>query len=163
MVSIKKGLNEDSDKFKSFVKEGLDRYPYYYQLYFAALDYLAPKWHGNKNEIEKFANNAVERTKGIEGNGMYARIYWYASQTQYSEKLFSESNVVWAKMKDGIIDVIKKYPDSWNIQNFAFFACLAKDKPTTHMLMEKITSPTIMRAWKKQEYYNYCKVFAYSK
>lgn len=27
LASIKKGLNEDSDKFKYFVKEGLDRYP----------------------------------------------------------------------------------------------------------------------------------------
>ena len=33
---------------------------------------------GYANEIEKFAQQAVERSKATEGDGMYARIYWYA-------------------------------------------------------------------------------------
>jgi hypothetical protein len=159
---IKNGLSEDSESFKKFIDEGLDKTPNYYQLYFAAIDYLAPKWHGNKEEIELFANKAVERTKKDEGMGLYARIYWYASQTQYDERLFSESNVVWDKMRKGIFDVLNKYPDSWNIQNFAFFSCLAKDQGTTRILLEKMDGPIIERAWKKQEYYEYCKNFAYA-
>lgn len=159
---IKKALNEDSTSFKEFIDEGLDNFPGYYQLYFAAIDFLAPKWHGNKYEIERFANNAVKRTAKSEGMGMYARIYWYASQTQYDEKLFVESNVVWGKMREGILDVIAVYPDSWNIQNFAFFSCLAKDKNMTRVLFDMMNSPMIKSVWKNEKYYEYCKTFAYS-
>ncbi|MFY0676012.1 MAG: DUF4034 domain-containing protein [Neptuniibacter sp.] len=159
---IKTGLGEDSESFKKFIDEGLDKYPNYYQLYFAAIDYLAPKWHGDKLEIEFFANKAVERTRISEGMGLYARIYWYASQTQYDERLFSESNVVWSKMREGIFDVIATHPDSWNIQNFAFFSCLARDQDTTRALLDKMKTPMIMKAWKKQEYYEYCKKHAYA-
>lgn len=158
---IKNGLSEDPESFKRFINEGLEKYPNYYQLYFAAIDYLAPKWHGDKVEIEMFANNAVERTRKTEGMGLYARIYWHASQTQYDERLFSESNVVWSKMREGVFDVIEKYPDSWNIQNFAFFSCLAKDQETTRILLSKMKTPMIKRAWKKQEYFEYCKEYAH--
>ncbi|MFP4610697.1 MAG: cytoplasmic protein, partial [Thiohalophilus sp.] len=159
---IKNGLSEDSDGFKKFINEGLEKTPNYYQLYFAAVDYLAPKWHGSKEEIEKFANKAVERTKENEGMALYARIYWYASQTQYDERLFSESDVVWDKMREGIFDVLEDYPDSWNIQNFAFFSCLARDQSTTRILLEKMKRPMIKRAWKKRDYYEYCKNYAYA-
>jgi hypothetical protein len=159
---IKKGLGESNREFETFISEGLNKFPDYYELYFAAIDYLAPKWHGDKVEIERFANNAVERTKKEYGMGVYARIYWYASQTQYDERLFIESNVVWDKMRQGIFDIIERYPDSWNVQNFAFFSCLAQDKVTTRGLFDRMTGPMIKRAWKKNEYYQYCKKFAYS-
>ncbi|MCG8689067.1 MAG: DUF4034 domain-containing protein [Desulfobacterales bacterium] len=159
---IKTGLNEGTSSFKQFINEGLDKYPNYYDIYFAAIYYLAPKWHGDKKEIERFANAAVERTKKNEGMGVYSRIYWSASQVQYDERLFMESNVVWTKMREGIFDIISAYPDSWNIQNFAFFACLAKDKETTRLLMDKMYGPAIGSAWKKEEYYNYCKEYAYT-
>ena len=155
------GLSDDIDSFKKFINEGLDKSPNYYQLYFSAINYLAPKWHGDKLQIEIFANQAVKRTKSVEGMGMYARIYWYASQTQYDDRLFLDSDVVWGKMREGIYDVIKKYPASWNIQNFAYFSCLAKDKETTRMLLDKMSKPMIKRVWKKREYYNYCRSFAY--
>lgn len=159
---IKTALNENSESFKKFIDEGLNKTPDYYQLYFAAIDYMAPKWHGSKEEIEIFANQAVERTQKNEGMGLYARIYWYASQTQYDERLFLESNVVWDKMRKCIFDVVKNYPDSWNIQNFAFFSCLAKDQVTTRILLEKMDGPIIESVWKNHEYYDYCKNFAYS-
>jgi len=159
---IKNGLNVDNEIFMQFIEEGLDKHPNYYQLYFSAVNYLAPKWHGDKEKIESFANQAVTRTMSNQGFGMYARIYWYASQTQYDDRLFSESNIVWPKMKKGIYDVIKKYPDQWNIQNFAFFACIANDMETTRSLFDQMHSLMIIRAWKRQDYYDYCKSFAYT-
>lgn len=159
---ILKGLGEAPDAYKAFVNEGLDQWPTYYQLYFEAINYLAPKWYGDRRQIEAFANQAVERTRAIEGMGMYARIYWFASQTQYDEKLFIKSNVVWEKMRAGIFDVLDKYPDAWNTQNFAYFSCLAKDRDTTRILFDRMTEPMIISAWKSGEVYTQCRSFAYS-
>jgi len=101
MANIVIALNVNRSEFMKLVDEGLAKEPLYYQLYFAAMDYYTPKWHGNADDIEKFADSAVARTKKQEGYGMYARIYWTASQRQYGDKLFIESNVAWEKMKKG--------------------------------------------------------------
>jgi hypothetical protein len=51
-------------------------------------------------------------------------------------------------MKRGIVDVLKRYPDQWNINNFAHFACLAGDRKETARLTALVTEP-IREAWAK--------------
>ena len=150
----------DPEVFVPFVREGFERHPTFYQLYFSAVDYLTPKWYGDAGKIEAFANDAVEYTQSLEGSGLYARIYWYASQTQYDVYLFTESDVVWAKMRRGISDVLAQYPDQWNIQNFALFACIADDVEMTRSLLDKMDGPPIMAAWRNNEILDYCRALA---
>ena len=155
------GLDMNRTEFERIIDEGLKKEPLYYQLYFTALEYFAPKWYGSERDIEEFANSAVARTKEQEGLGMYARIYWAASQTQYGEKLFTGSNVVWEKMKRGIDDVLKRYPDQWNINNFALFACLANDRQKAGELFKLIKEPPILDVWKSESNYSRYKLWAY--
>jgi hypothetical protein len=108
------------------------------------------------------AREGLERTRPIEGFAMYARIYWYASQTQYDDRLFSESLVDWTAMKSGINEVLNKYPDSWNINNFAKFACLSKDKAKTAELIARITDAPLMAVWRTPSFFQQCKVWASS-
>jgi hypothetical protein len=153
MADIANGLSVNKSEFQKLINEGLKKEPLYYQLYFTAINYFVPKWHGNAEDIEEFANSAVARTKEQEGLGMYARVYWAASQYQYGKKLFTDSNVVWKKMKRGIDDVLKRYPDQWNINNFALFAWLAKDREKARELFNLINEPPIVQVWKSQSDY----------
>ena len=153
MADIATGLCVNRSEFQKIIDEGLEKEPLYYQLYFAAIDYYAPKWHGSAKDIEEFANSAVERTKDLEGLGMYARIYWSAYETEYGTRLFIDSNVVWDKMKKGIDDVLKRYPDQWNINNFALFACLAKDKQKAKELFNLIKEPPMLQVWESESKY----------
>ena len=161
MAGIATGLSVNRSEFQKIIDEGLNKEPLYYQLYFAAINYFAPKWHGNAEDIEEFANSAVARTKDQEGMGMYARIYWSASQYQYGERLFLDSNVVWEKMKQGIDDILKRYPDQWNINNFALFACLAKDKQKAKELFDLIKEPPMLQVWKSESKYLRYKSWVY--
>jgi len=161
MLSISTGENWSLKNFNQLVDEAISRFPTYYQIYFTALGYMTPKWHGDKEKIEEFANRAVNRTSSKEGMGMYARIYWFASQAQYGPRLFSDSDVVWKKMKKGIDDVLSQYPDQWNINNFAFFACAARDKNKSQELISKIEGPPITQAWYSMSNYNKCKSWAF--
>jgi hypothetical protein len=147
-------------EFSKLISEGLQREPLFYQTYFAAIDYYAPKWGGSAAAIEQFAREGLDQTRSIEGFAMYARIYWYASQTQYDDRLFSESLVDWTAMKNGIDDVLNKYPDSWNINNFAKFACLSKDKAKTAELIARITDAPLMAVWRTPSFFQQCKVWA---
>lgn len=134
-------------RFHDLLNEALDREPLYYQTYFAALQYLLPKWNGGERQIEAFAQAAVKRTTKQEGQGMYARIYWYASQTEYKNDLFLKSSAAWFAMKEGFEDVIARYPDAWNLNNYAKFACLAQDKAKTRELLKRTSSSVEPKAW----------------
>jgi hypothetical protein len=161
MLRIAKAENWPRSAFQKLVDEAVGRHPYFYEIYFKAIDYLLPMWHGDPAQIEEFANFAVEKTQDKEGLGMYARIYWYASQAQFRTELFTDTQIVWDKMSVGIDDVLARYPDQWNINNFAHFACLARDRRKTAELTVRIEDGPILYAWQnKRESYEKCRKWA---
>ena len=160
MMTVARAQNWDRKRFDALLNEALDKEPYFYQTYFLALEYLLPKWHGGIKDIEQFANQAVARTVRTEGQGMYARIYWFASQTQFENELFDRSLIDWSKMKAGFEDVVARYPDAWNINNYARFACLAKDKTTTRELFVRIKENPVREAWSPIVLFSHCQQWA---
>lgn len=87
---------------------------------------------------------------------MYARIYWAAAQDQFHENLFAQSSASWDRMRAGFDDVIARYPDQWNLQNYASFACEANDEETLKKLFERIREPSLDEAWRSHERYLAC-------
>jgi len=160
MIIIARAEGWSSEQFNSLLEEGLMRFPFFYQIYFAAIDYLLPKWHGSKFEIEKFAKEAINITKTKEKTGLYARVYWYTSQSNYGTKLFTDSAVQWEKMSAAIDDVLEVYPDQWNINNFAYFSCLASDAKKTNTLINMIRGNALIQVWGNGTYYSRCKAWA---
>jgi hypothetical protein len=161
MLDIAKLQSWPLDDFLELMNEATSRYPYFYQIYFTGLGYLTPKWHGDKEQIEAFARAAVEKTKQKEKMGMYARVYWVASQAQYGPRLFTDSAVVWKTMRQGIKDVMEKYPDGWNTNNFAYFSCLAHDRDMTRDLIGKIHYPLIRQVWRNESTFGWCQKWAH--
>jgi hypothetical protein len=159
MLLIATAESWDRQRFDALLNEALDREPYYYDTYFSALEYLLPQWHGDEQQIEDFAEDAAGRTAKVEGRGMYARIYWYASQRHFKSGLFAYSRVDWPKMKAGFDDVIARYPDEWNLNNYAHFACLAQDQPKMEELFKRMGSQPIPEAW-EDNLYEPCKMSA---
>lgn len=161
MLVVAKAENWPLDRFLHLVEEGTAKHPYFYEIYFRAIEYLLPKWHGDRSMIEGFANIAVEKTREREGEGMYARIYWFTSQVQYETRLFTDSDIIWARMSAGIDDVLARYHDQWNINNFAHFACLARDRNKAAALLARIDGPPIRSAWANDvTNYESCKSWA---
>ena len=156
MITIAKAEGWEVDKFYALLDEALTVDPQFYEIYFRAINFLQPRWHGSAEEIEKFATYATKKSQAYEGQGMYARIYWYVSQAEYGHKLFTKSKARWYQMKMGINDVIARYPDQWNVNNFSVFACLAKDKEMTKELMNMIKGRPIISVWKNGNFYDSC-------
>ncbi len=154
LIDTKKALGKDP---QSAYENGIKQFPGYYEIHFSMLAYLLPRWHGGAAEIERFAREATESSRGTDGAGMYARIYWYASQAEYHEKLFSESLANWPRMRASFDEVIGRYPDQWNLQNYGKFACHAKDMDTLSRLFDRIVEPAIDSAWGGDETYRTCK------
>ena len=157
MLTVARSEGWNREQFDNLLNEALTREPLFYQTYFLALEYLLPKWHGDAREIEAFAQDAVRRTSAYEGRGIYARIYWFASQTEFDNDLFTSSLAVWPLMKDGFDDVVASYPDAWNLNNYAKFACLARDKPKTRELLRRIESTIVHEAWRPASLLKECR------
>lgn len=156
-----KRLGRSDEEIHAAIDEGLATHPEYLQLYFVALDVFAPSWGGDAREIEFFTQYVVRKTRARLGEAMYARMYWYAFQVHYGVGLFLSSDVDWPRMKIGIEDVLSRYPDQWNIQTFAFFACLKEDQPFLEGLFERIEGEPISSAWGQQEaIYTHCQDLA---
>ncbi len=156
MLGVARAEGWDRSEFDALLNEALEREPAFYETYFTALEYLLPKWHGGTREIELFAREAVKRTFAQEGWGMYARIYWAASETQFRNALFKDSSAQWPNMKKGFEDVIARYPDVWNLNNYAKFACLARDKPKTRELLNRIQSNFVTQIWEPPALRQWC-------
>lgn len=149
MFIVTRGEGWPNDKFMDLVSEGLEGNPYFYPIYFSALRSLLPKWGGSLEAIDAFALAAVKYTEEEEGQGMYARIYWSASGMEYGNDLFTRTNVDWSKMSAGIDDVLARFPDQWNINNFLRFACLAEDREKTRELIALAGDVPLEKAWGK--------------
>ncbi|MEH6417503.1 hypothetical protein [Pseudomonas sp. CGJS7] len=142
------------------LEQGERAFPGYYPSYFAMFTTLMPKWHGSVEHIEAFAEAAAQRTERTDGAGMYARIYWYAAQDTYRFNLFKATGVRWERMKQGFDDVIQRYPDQWNLQNYARFACDAQDRDKLAELLAKIDGPPMMEAWSNPQLFEKCSELA---
>ncbi|QJD59350.1 DUF4034 domain-containing protein [Pseudomonas sp. gcc21] len=146
MAVVAKSQYWPDERFEDMLDEALSRYPDYYPIYYAAVDYYSPKWNGSADAIEQFAMDAMQRTRDSEGSGLYARLYWHAAQIQFDDRLIKDSRINWAVMKEGIDDVLERYPDQWNINNFARISCSAEDKRKAQELLQRIEAP-IEQAW----------------
>jgi hypothetical protein len=78
---------------------------------------------------------------------MYARLYWTVSQREYQNAIFVQSLATWKDMRDGFEDLLLRYPDAWNMNNYGYFACVAKDKEKLKELLSKIGTTIFAEAW----------------
>jgi hypothetical protein len=149
MVTVAKAQSWSREEVKKLLQEALSQEPYYHQTYHEAFSKILPKWSGSFEEAENFADDAVAITKKCEGRGMYARIYWRAfnSESEFTYKAFASAQVNWKKMSEGFEDILVLYPDPWNVNSYASFACLARDKVKAKELINKIGNKPVIEAW----------------
>jgi len=162
MINAARSLGWPRDVVMKVVSDGLARNPDDFRLYHYTLVYLLPKWRGSDSEVGAFIDSAARSTFERHGLEIYARLYSAAAQDQYKHRLFADSPVSWPKMKQGLEDWTSRFPTIWNLNIYAYFACLAKDKAATKVLLEKIGSARILDIWEpnSQVMLSTCQQFA---
>jgi Domain of unknown function (DUF4034) len=123
----------------------------YVPAYQSAARLLLPKWSGSYEDVETFARIATTRNEKIEGNAMYARIYWNLGE---SPTLFTQSRADWPTMKRGFEAMLAKYPDPRNLNGEAMFSCAAGDGATYQSVMKQLGNRVIPSIWVVD--LNYC-------
>ncbi|RMH18585.1 MAG: hypothetical protein D6698_06855, partial [Gammaproteobacteria bacterium] len=90
-------------------------------------------------------------------NVLYARMGWYIEETIYKGLVFTKTNVNWNRMSLGFKSIVKDFPDQWNVQAYAYYACLAMDRDVATDIFKDIKPPIIMQIWGSDSFYNTCK------
>lgn len=159
-LSVMRLQNADKPQFSDLLDKALARYPSYLPIYFEGAYYYQPKWHGSIPELAAFIDRAVALTRERAGETLYARLEW---ATWTSNAMFRNGQASWPRMKAGFERLVADYPDSWNMNAFANFACLAGDPQTTLDLMGKIQGSIALKVWDTMEFYGQCKSWALRK
>lgn len=149
MLKIATDQGWPMDKFSALLQQATERHPYYYDIYYEAIRYLSPKWHGNAALLDQMARFAITMTQDGEGEAIYARIYWSAADVQFGHNIVARQPEVWDTMRQGFSDMLNDFPDQWNIINFARYSCVARDKQYAARLFPAIDENLVTRAWGK--------------
>lgn len=145
------------EKFDAVFFEGVSKYPYYTPLYFARMSFYSPRWYGSVDEGKRVVEDAVERTRSRWGETMYARLNW--AMMDFS--MFQTGQADWPRMKTGFEQMTKEFPDAWNVNSFAKFACIARDPQTLMALAAKIGDTPVVQAWENDvNVYQRCRLWA---
>lgn len=120
MEDVYQAAPRDRPAFEALLNEAAAADAYYYPIYWGAYFYNLPEWYGSDEEVDAAARFAVKRTRAREGFGAYARYYWHASQQNCD---CWKRAIDWPSMKQAMRDVAKRYPDPWNLANFARLSC----------------------------------------
>lgn len=123
-------------QFDALFEEAVTKFPTYQPLYFTRMNYLMPQWGGSFDEVDKFVERSVQRTKAVDGEAFYAWLYVDIVR-KIDGNLFETTRARWPRMKRGFEDMVKRYPDPYNRNFFAAYACLARDRETTARLMSE--------------------------
>ena len=154
MLEIATSQGWPRERFDALLEQAVRKYPDYLPFYFAAAVYYAPRWYGSVEELRRVVEDATERTRPRMGQTLYARLNW-ALET---EDMFKDGQTDWKRMKAGFERMVKDYPDPWNVNNFARFACEAGDWATVRRLATTIGDKPIAMAWYNDlKYYAECR------
>jgi hypothetical protein len=151
-----------ADAFDTLFEEAVTRYPTYQTLYFTRVNYLLPQWGGNFKRVDAFVDKAVARTASSEGNAFYVWLYVDVSRKVDGDYLATTA-ATWPKMKQGFDDLVARYPDDWNKNLYATFACRARDKEATVRMLRELGDKAQLGAWSEGVTTEGCKRFAFDK
>ena len=148
-LQVALGLGWDEPEFRALYRAAVSRFPDYQPFYFNMVNYLSPRWYGSVDAIDAYVTEVVKQTEAKQGKIMYARLYWaFGGTLPYDVDMFEDSHANWVDMKAGFEQLMKAYPDSqWNLNNFAVFACRARDADTYRRLRKQIGDRRYDDAW----------------
>ena len=149
------------DQYMALYEEAISKEPLYYETHIQASERFLPMWGGNIPAIQDFAAKAVKRTAAADGQGLYAHVYWSVYQRIGSAEFLAEpyrSSII-SQMKAGFEDVLKRYPDDWNRNVYARFACEVHDIDLFISQARQFNGVPIKDAWPEHLFLG-CKNYA---
>lgn len=133
-------------RYQEKIGAAMARHPNYHEAYFTAAGFSMAHWNGAPDSVEQLAQE-LNKAAGKEQGAMYARLYWYLDQSAYKGKIFEVSQADWPAMRASFEVLVAQYPDPWNLNAYAYFACLANDVGAMAPVLARLGQQIDLRAW----------------
>lgn len=146
--------------YAKLAQDAIAAFPRNHDVYFTISQSLLPQWGGSYKAIADLAAQAVENTKAEQGQTFYARIYWnvYYGLNHQGAAVFTRPDVDWPRIRAGFEDLVKRYPDNYNLNSYARMACVAaQDRKTTAEVLQRVGQDVVPDAWEGRNEYVRCK------
>jgi len=134
-VELADRIGYDEATVRSYYRNGVQAQPGYFPTRFAWISYLARQKDGAKR-VEQAAREALAEPPFPDRDALYARMLWWAAQNAYGDELFEQVPVDWPTFEKSFDAMLAQYPDGWNRNNYARFACLAGHRERARALMQ---------------------------
>jgi hypothetical protein len=158
MLSVAGAEGLERTKFQALYRDAAALHPLYLPIHFHGATFASPRWGGSIPELGKAVELAVERTRPRLKDVAYARLNWALS----TPTMFMDGQADWARMRGAFEQLVDEFPDPWNLNNFAKFACIAGDHATVNELSARIGATAIPEAWfGDPDSYRQCAMLAY--
>ena len=148
LVSLAIVQDTSHEDFEKLLNEASARFPYYYEIYYAAYRYYQPQWHGSMAEIDQFAHHVVEKTSARDGTSGYFRLYFNMALC----RCFKDMDAMdWPTMKIAMTDLAERYPNDFTYLRIAQLACVRGkgDEAVTYLAKVTVNDPV---AWTKKDW-----------
>lgn len=160
MLIIAKYQQWDYKNFEELVIKSINKFPDYYPIYYAAVDYFSKVQGSQGKELDEFIQDIMFYNNSHDDE-LYARVYLYlVKQNKRNEPLHNITHLNWHRVKVPIARVIEKYPTQSNINHFARMACMAGDAKMTATLIKQIDQEIIRSIWIDEMFYLDCQQWA---
>jgi len=142
----------DQYTFKTYADEALDAFPKYLAIHWTLVSKAQAKWGGSSDWVDYWLDR-IEQASSPED---YARSYWYVFDDTFPDIHQAD----WPRLKAGMDDVVDRYPTDWNLNAFAYFACVSEDRKALRELLDRIGDRIDLDAWRYNETVAHCRQMA---
>ncbi len=128
----------------AFTREALERYPQYDPIHYRAARALLPKWHGSKALVQQYLALALDRTRASEGTQIYGRVMFnLARNSNRPLEELTEIGAQWVPFKASYEEILRAYPDPYNLGALRAMACLTGEKEDYKAIRQRVTGPAV--------------------
>lgn len=160
-ISIETWRSQDRSRIIALVDEALPKFPDDFSIYEDASMAFLEKWGGSDAEFIEFTKHILKTAPQGYGPMLYARIYYNASCCDYYDgAVFTKGGANWPDLKQGLLDIVRRYPANSNEDRAAYFACSAVDNEMLPNLIAKIGNSPDPGIWKDSGFFRNCQKMA---
>ena len=153
MLVIAMGQGWKPEKVDAMYVKAASIDPYYLDIHYTITEFFTPRWYGSDKQMHDAIDRASRLTNKRMGKTMYTRLHWTQST---DTNMFTSGSVDWGDMKTGFEDFLKLFPDIRVRNNFADFACLAKDIETLKKQLALLGDQVNPNMWASVAFFEYC-------
>lgn len=146
-------------EYSAIADLALAAFPEHVDIYRAISLKLVPQWGGSWEALAKFADQAAARTVRLEGKTAPARMYWHVAN-YFGPGQLTRPEGNWPTLRASFEDLVARYPDSWNLNGYARFACDAGDKEAAKRMLGRIGNSVVPSVWANIAMFNRCRSWA---